>query len=83
MRSTPGFHIRAVTIGPGGERAYDGGEWCDALVIVRYGQVELECVTGGRPRLAAGAVLWLAGLPLRALHNPGREPTVLVAISRR
>jgi hypothetical protein len=26
--------------------------------------------------------LWLAGLPLHALHNHGDEPAVLVAVSR-
>ena len=29
-----------------------------------------------------GASFWLAGLPLRALHNPGQVPAVLVAICR-
>ena len=33
--------------------------------------------------LARGAVLWLVGLPLRALHNVGRHPAVIVAVSRR
>jgi hypothetical protein len=28
-------------------------------------------------------VLWLVGQPLRALHNRGREPALLVAVSRR
>jgi len=28
-------------------------------------------------------MLWLTGMPLRALRNPGAEPAVLVAISRR
>ena len=29
-----------------------------------------------------GDLLWLEGVPLRALHNPGAEPAVLVAVSR-
>jgi hypothetical protein len=29
-----------------------------------------------------GDVLWLTGLPLRALRNPGPDAAVLVAISR-
>ena len=27
-------------------------------------------------------MLWLVGLPLRALHNHGREPAVMVAFTR-
>jgi hypothetical protein len=72
-----------VTIGPGDERAYDESEWRDAIVLLTSGEIELEWVTGGRWRFAPGAVLWLVGFPLRALHNPGHGPTVLLAVSRR
>ena len=37
---------------------------------------------GSRHRLGRGDVLWLAGLPLRALCNAVREPAVLVAVLR-
>ena len=74
--------FRVVELPPGGERPYDASEWAGALVIVDRGEVELECVDGDRPRFAGGAVLWLAGLPVRELRNPGSEPAVLIAVSR-
>ena len=33
-------------------------------------------------RFCAGDVLWLVGLPLRALHCCGSDPAVLLAVSR-
>lgn len=80
-QAAPGFHIRAVRIGAGCERDYDEAEWRDAVVFVRRGEVELECIGGTRCRFARGDILWLAGLPLRALHSR-RGPVVLVAVSR-
>ena len=38
---------------------------------------------GSRLRLERGTVLWLVGLPLRALHNGGVEAALLLAVSRR
>jgi hypothetical protein len=78
----PAFELRVVAIAPGRARAYHEGEWRDALVFVERGEIELESACGS-PRFARGDVLWLIGLPLRALKNPGREPALLVAISRR
>jgi hypothetical protein len=80
-RALPGFELRAVTIGPGCERSYDETEWRDAVVFVWRGEIELESLTGVRCRFERGDVLWLDGLPLRALHG-GRGPTLLVAVSR-
>jgi hypothetical protein len=77
----PGFEIRAVTIEPGCERDYDETDWRDAVVFVWRGEIELESLTGVRCRFDRGDVLWLAGLPLRALHSP-RGPALLVAVSR-
>jgi hypothetical protein len=77
----PGFEIRAVTIGAGCERGYDETEWRDAVVYVWRGEIELESLTGVRCRFERGDVLWLAGLPLRALHGC-RDPVLLVAVSR-
>lgn len=76
------FDVRVVEVPPGGERAYDQAEWADALVVVDRGEIELDCRGGSRPRFAGGAVLWLGGLPVRALRNPGPAPAVLVAVSR-
>jgi hypothetical protein len=77
------FDVRVVEVAPGAERAYDGAEWSDALVVVDRGEIELDCLGGSRPRFAGGAVLWLGGLPVRALRNPGAVPAVLVAVWRR
>jgi quercetin dioxygenase-like cupin family protein len=79
----PAFLLRAVAVAPGRERLYDEAEWRDAIVSVTCGEIELECTSGRRQRIRTGDVLWLAGLPLRALHNDGAEPAVLVAVSRR
>ena len=77
------FDVRVVELPPGGRRAYDVAEWAGALVIVDRGEVELACRDGRRTRFAGGAVLWLSGLPVRELRNPGAAPAVLVAVSRR
>ena len=78
-----GFTQRTVVLKPGTSRPSGDAEWHDAIVLVESGDVELECAAGGRRRFAAGAVLWLAGIDLRVLHNVGAGPVVLLAISRR
>ena len=82
MNAPPGFEIRAVTIGPRGERAYDDAEWRDALVFVERGEVELEWLSGASCCVVRGDVLWLKGLPLRRLRNRRLEPAHLIAVSR-
>lgn len=77
------FARREVTIAAGGTRAYDESEWRGALVAVERGRVELETLAGARRTFGRGDTLWLTGLPIRALHNPDREPAVLVALSIR
>jgi len=74
--------IREVAVAPGGERRYDEAEWRDALVLVKSGEIELRGVSGARCLFSRGDLLYLEGVPLRALHNPGAEPAVLVAVSR-
>ncbi|HEX5622739.1 MAG TPA: hypothetical protein VFX51_30210 [Solirubrobacteraceae bacterium] len=76
------FERRTVTVEAGSERVYDPAEWFDALVVVEQGEVDLECDTGAFARFRQGDILWLAGLPVRTLRNPGPEAAVLVAISR-
>jgi hypothetical protein len=76
------FARREVVLASGARRAYDAAEWEDALVIVKRGELDIECRAGGRMRFVAGDMLWLTGLPLLALHNRGLEPAVLVAVSR-
>ena len=81
-RAPEHFDVRRIVVAPGTDRPYDEAEWKDALVVVESGGVELECASGTCRRFARGDVLWLIGLPLRALHNRGHVPTVLVAVSR-
>ena len=78
------FDVRTVALPPGGARSYHPAEWRDALVLVAGGTLELEFTGGRRERFPTGAMLWLARLSLRALHNPASsEVALLVAISRR
>jgi quercetin dioxygenase-like cupin family protein len=77
------FVLRAIAVEPGRERPYDEAEWRDAIVSVTRGEIELECSSGARRRFRTGDVLWLEGLPLRALRSCGSEPAVLLAVSRR
>ena len=79
----PRFARMVVELAPGEVRPYDAAEWHGALVVVERGEVELQRASGAGLRLRRGAVLCLAGLGLRALHNPGAVPTVLVAVHRR
>jgi quercetin dioxygenase-like cupin family protein len=77
------FDVREVVIAAGDELPYDRADWDDALVVVDAGEIELECVLGGRARFQLGDILCLAGLSLRTLRNPGDEPALLVAVTRR
>ena len=78
----PGFELELVSVEPGATRPYRDADWWDSLIVVEHGALELECVRGGRRRFETGAVMWLAGLPLVALHNPGPDPVVLAAVYR-
>jgi hypothetical protein len=74
--------IREVAVAPGADRPYDEAEWRDALVLVKAGRIELCGVSGATQAFGRGDLLYLQGVPLRALRNPGTEPAVLVAVSR-
>lgn len=74
--------LRLVAIAPGEARPFVAAEWDDALVVVEQGPVELECVRGGRRAFATGSVMFLTGLPLRTIHNPGSEHALLAAVTR-
>jgi quercetin dioxygenase-like cupin family protein len=78
----PRFRRTRVVIAPGRSRLYDPAEWRDAVVVVLAGDLHLECRRGGRRRFAPGSVLCLDGLALRALHNTGDVPVVLLAVGR-
>lgn len=77
------FEPHVFVVAPGGVHAYDGAEWRGAIVLVEHGVIELVFSAGGGRVCETGDVLWLDGLPVRALRNTGDEPAVLVAVSRR
>ena len=81
-RVPAGFRVRRIVVDCGAERAYDETEWEDAIVLVEDGEIELECVRGSRHRFRRGDVVWLVGLPLRAVCCAGPGPAILVAVSR-
>jgi hypothetical protein len=72
-----------VILQPGDGLGYVAADWADTLVFVERGELELECRSGRRARFAAGAVITMVGLPVRRLRNPGPEPLVLSAVTRR
>ena len=83
-RALPAAFLRREIVVPAGdERPYDADEWVDSLVVVKDGEIELECHAGHLATFRRGDILWLTGLPLRVLRNHGAEPAVLVAVSRR
>lgn len=82
MSAAP-FRMRVVTVPPGAERVYLEDEWRDALVVLQEGDIDLVALSGVRRSFHPGAILWLEGLPLRSLQNPGAEPARLLAVSRR
>lgn len=77
-----GFDRRVVMILPGDVKAYVEKEWRDAIVLLEHGDLELECNLGRRRKFGAGDILWFTGMSLRAMHNVGLEPVVLIAVSR-
>lgn len=82
---TPGpaaFSRRTFVIEPGGYRPHVEQEWTGVLVVMKAGEIELQCRHGGARRFVAGDVLWFTGLDLRTVHNPGTEPAVFLAVSR-
>ena len=75
--------LRAIAVDPGCKRVYVEEEWRDAIVVVKRGEIELEWLDGTSHRFRRGDLLWLTGLPLRALHNRGSQPVLLVGVSRQ
>jgi hypothetical protein len=77
-----GFDRRLVALGPGQERGVEEREWRDRLVVVEAGEIELECRGGARVRFVRGDVLFVDGLSVRMLRNPGRTSAVLGTVER-
>ena len=77
------FLRATVVVAPGEVRRYDAADWRDAIVTVGEGEIALEGVSGCSRTFGRGDMFALADVPLRALRNPGAEPALLVAVSRR
>jgi hypothetical protein len=69
-------------LSPGDRLAYEPTVWRGALLELDCGELDLEFDSGVCCRLGAGTLFWLDGLAPEALHNPGHQPAVLVAVSR-
>ena len=82
-RSLPaGYEIRLLVLEPGREVNYEASAWHDALVEVECGEVELLLRDDRRYRARVGDVLWLNGLGVLRLANPGTSPAALVSLTR-
>ena len=82
-RSLPaGYEIRLLVLEPGREVIYEASAWHDALVEVECGEVELLLRNDRRFRACVGEVLWLNGLGVLRLANPGTSPAALVGLTR-
>jgi FAD/FMN-containing dehydrogenase len=77
-----GFERHVVVIAPGAEQPIFDAEWRDRLIVVEAGQVELECRGGARARFVRGDVLFVDGLSVCLIRNPGRVSAVLCTVAR-
>jgi hypothetical protein len=82
-RQRPAFERRVLVLAVGGVLDVVQAEWRDVLVEVVQGEISVELPDGQWHPVVGGDVLWLYGLPVRALHNCGPEVAVLVALRRR
>lgn len=79
----PAFQRRVVVLEPLIRKPYRRSDWLDAVVLVDSGVIQLELVGQARRTFRRGDVLWLGGLGLSAIYNPGPEIAVLIAVWRR
>ncbi len=75
--------MRVHILDAGTETTYHAPDWNDMIVEIEAGVVELETRDGTTLQFGAGDVLCLTGLPVRAFHNRGDAPAVLVTATRR
>ena len=82
LRRSATFARRLLVLPPGARRPYRAGEWKSTFVSIDSGRIELE--RAGQPArlFQQGDVLWLTGLGLSAIHNPGPTPAILTLVSR-
>jgi hypothetical protein len=78
-----GIRRRSLVIPPGGHHAYRPSDWKEAIVMVKRGEIELECPGQPPRRFGQGDLLWLGGLGAGAIRNPGPGTAVLVAVSKQ
>lgn len=78
----PWAQLSVVSIAVGCRHAHDPRQWRGALVVLEHGELHLECLSGNHWRFREGAVMFLAGLPIRALWNVGAETATLCVLSR-
>ena len=81
--TSPTFATAVVTLEPGRVLPYDEAAWHGAIVFITTGEIELVCDSGALHVFGHGNILWLEGLPLRALRNSGPTTARLLTISRR
>lgn len=79
----PVFERFRLVLSPGERRPTRPAEWAGCLVLVERGTIEVDCDAGGMRSFAAGDLLALGWLPIRALRNPGSAEAILVAVRRR
>lgn len=79
----PDYEARLLILEPGDVVEYESSAWRDALVEVECGEVELRLRDGRRFCATAGDVLWLCGLGVLSLANPGGAPAALTGVARR
>jgi mannose-6-phosphate isomerase-like protein (cupin superfamily) len=77
-----GFCRRVFRVAPGRELGMDATDLRGAIVLVEQGELELECRAGGQRRFGPGSMLAIARLPVARVRSVGRDPLVLVAVSR-
>jgi hypothetical protein len=77
-----GFFKRVFQVAPGLELGVEPGRLRDAIVIVKDGELELECRAGSCRRFGRGSMIPIARLPVFHLRSVGQDPLVLVAVSR-
>lgn len=81
-RDLPGCRSTLRTIQSADSIDYDEAEWIGAVVVVMSGRLRLECWSGEGASFDEGAILFLTGLDLRQITNPGLAPVVVKSIRR-
>ncbi len=76
------FECWAVKIGPGEERPVVAGEWTGALVVVKSGELDVQCEEGSHRSFHRGDMLALQWLRACNLANVGAELVELIAVRR-